>query len=400
MENKNPSVLIATPTTRGGIEPNYVMSVLASYLYLLTHGVDTQYKIITSSWISSARNRVVADLDKDFLMFVDSDIIFPADAIKKLLLANKDIIGGLYYKKGDGNMPVAAIIDEDGEHHCIKEVPDKVFEVDAIGTGFLLIKKTVFDAFTAEKRKELGDPFNFWTKPDGGEDSEDWSFCRRAKKLGFKIWCDPTIEIGHIGMQFVSKENFSVAKAYTEYVNNSLEYKNEIEGWMSPVELDWLYKTAKTMDSVAEIGSWKGKSTHALLSGCKGTVTAIDHFKGSKGEEKAHAEAKDRDIFADFLANVGSFKNLKVFKRKSLAAVNKFADKSVDMVFIDGEHTYEAVRDDIRAWTPKARKLVCGHDYNLPEVKQAVQEAFGEVDTAGSIWIVDLEKRLKANVKH
>jgi predicted O-methyltransferase YrrM len=86
--------------------------------------------------------------------------------------------------------------------------------------------------------------------------------------------------------------------------------KNKIQGWMSETELLWLFNTAKEMNSVVEIGSWKGRSTHALLSGCKGTVYAVDHFLGSVDErETYHAEAKTRDIYKDFMGNVGSFKD-------------------------------------------------------------------------------------------
>ena len=46
---------------------------------------------------------------------------------------------------------------------------------------------------------------------------------------------------------------------------------------------------------------------------------------------------------------------------------------------IDGDHTYEAVRDDIKAWMPKMRigAIMSGDDYNWPGVRKAVDEAFG-----------------------
>lgn len=390
METKQPSVQIVTPTTRGGIQPEYVLSAVDALFYLTKHGVNGQYKIITSSWISKARNKAYRELDADFLMFIDSDTIFPHHAIAKLMMSGRDIIGGLYYKKGEGSKPVAARMNEEGMFKEITNIPNEVFEVDAIGTGFLLIRKTVFEAFTKEKIEELGEPFNFHTLASGGEESEDWAFCRRAKQLGFKIYCDPTIPLGHIGEQTYKKEHYLAFKAFEEHAVKSIKYTNDIPGWMTPLELNWLYETAQGMDSVAEIGSWKGRSTHALLSGCKGTVTAIDHFQGSIGEELEHAEAKERDIFDDFMQNVGKFENLKIMKMASLEAVKDFEDKSVDMVFIDGGHSYEDIRADIDAWLPKARKIICGHDYNWPGIRQAVQETFGEVDNAGSIWIKKL----------
>jgi len=166
----------------------------------------------------------------------------------------------------------------------------------------------------------------------------------------------------------------------------AFSYKNDISGWMTPGELAWLYFVAREMDSIVEIGSWMGRSTDALLAGCKGTVWAIDHFRGSKTErESEHKKAKEEDISKIFLKNVGHHKNLKLLKMDSSEAVKRFEDKSVDMVFIDGGHTYEEVKADIKAWLPKAKNLICGHDYD-GDIKRAVNEVFGKVHAFGFIW--------------
>ena len=163
----------------------------------------------------------------------------------------------------------------------------------------------------------------------------------------------------------------------------------EIPGWMSENDLDWLYSMAKEMNSIVEIGSWKGRSTHALCSGCKGFVYAIDHFQGSKGAQgtREHYE-KPGEVYDAFLKNVGHFKNLKILKMSNLEAVKQFEDKSVDMVFIDGGHSYEEVKIDIEAWLPKTRKLLSGHDYSVqwPSVKKAVNEKFKNINVVDAIW--------------
>ena len=170
-------------------------------------------------------------------------------------------------------------------------------------------------------------------------------------------------------------------------------YNNDIVGWIRPVELEWLYSTAKEMSSVVEVGSWKGKTTDALLTGCKGTVWAVDHFKGSKTERDSfHWEATKRDISKIFLGNVGHHKNLRLLKMDSLEAAKTFKNKSVDMVFIDGGHEYEEVKADIEAWLPKVKKLMCGHDCYNEGVKRAVYEIFGDVSTMELIWIKPIEE--------
>ena len=170
-----------------------------------------------------------------------------------------------------------------------------------------------------------------------------------------------------------------------------VEYQNFIEGWIKPVELLWLYLTAKKMDSIVEIGSWKGRSTHALLSGCKGTVWAVDHFKGSKEHsgrrDLAFSETEKEGLYKAFLKNVGHFKNLKILKMDSLGAAKKFKDDSVDMVFIDGGHGYDEVKQDIKGWYPKAKKIICGHDFDWWGVYTAVHESFDEIFTSRTLWI-------------
>lgn len=161
----------------------------------------------------------------------------------------------------------------------------------------------------------------------------------------------------------------------------------DIQGWMSPLELVWLYKQALNVNSVVEVGCWKGRSTVPLLSGCSGYVFAIDHFMGSETErEDKHKEATVRDIYMDFKSNVGHFKNLVVLKMDSDKASRWFKDKSIDMVFIDSDHRYEEVKKEIRRWARVCRKLLCGHDYG-GEVKRAVDEMFScGIKTIGSIW--------------
>ena len=187
----------------------------------------------------------------------------------------------------------------------------------------------------------------------------------------------------------------------TLYEIDDHSYNNNVEGWTSQKELNFLHNVAGEMETIVEIGSWKGRSTRALLSGTKGTVYAVDHFLGSKGEEEQHKEAKEDVIYNQFLANNGQYKNLKVLRMSSAEAVKQFADKSVDMVFIDGEHTYEGVKEDIKLWLPKAKKIICGHDYcdAWAGVKKAVEENFTDFSKEDSIWIKNLDEENRGPVK-
>lgn len=389
-----PSLVIGLPLQRGQMESEFFHSLFAARRHLYENGIPHNVLSNESSLISASRDTLAEQFIKstnaDFLMWVDSDIMFPVYGITRLVKRDLDIVGGVYYHKDAAASPTVYKFTEDEKYRCYGEfnVVNDVFECDGIGTGFLLMKRHVLEAFGPEFTKEYGTPFGMGFAPNGIQEGEDLSFCRRAKKRGFKIWADPTIPLGHIGRCSYTRENYITAMQYLQWKDRHESYNNDIVGWMTKSELNWLKQTAEMMDNVVEIGSWKGRSTHALLTGCKGKVTAVDHFKGTVGEtEGPHKEALENDIHAEFMKNVGHFENLDVLKMDSLEAAKLFEDQSVDMVFIDGDHSCDGVRKDIEAWLPKCRKMICGHDWQLHSVQEAVTERFGEPDTADTIWL-------------
>jgi len=158
---------------------------------------------------------------------------------------------------------------------------------------------------------------------------------------------------------------------------------------VSDEEALWLYEKSRTMTSIVELGSFQGKSTHALLTGCSGKVFAVDHFKGSSDPNDQTYHKNGKKVFLD---NVGRLTNLVLLEMRSEEASNQFGDKSVDMVFIDAGHLYWEILVDIKLWLPKTKTLICGHDFVLPGVGRAVTEMFGEIykRPLPNIWEVNL----------
>jgi predicted O-methyltransferase YrrM len=167
----------------------------------------------------------------------------------------------------------------------------------------------------------------------------------------------------------------------------------ETPGWMDEPELVWLRARARTSRSVVEVGCWLGRSTIAL-AGCLGPVWTVDHFGGSPSEhETSHAEALEpgRDLHAEATASLAAYPNVTILKMPSLNASRLFAPGSVDMVFIDGEHTRLAVLVDLLAWHPKARRLLCGHDVGMDGVQEALATYGLPFQLGpGSIWYAEL----------
>lgn len=163
----------------------------------------------------------------------------------------------------------------------------------------------------------------------------------------------------------------------------------KIDGWMSREELQVLADAASTRKIIIEVGSWMGRSTTALALATPGRVYAVDHWQGSENERELMAKASSvplgDPLYQKFCKNteklIASGKIVPV-RCDSANAVPKLlellAGQKADMVFIDGEHTYEACRRDIKTFRPliKPGGILYGHDYSegFPGVMKAANE--------------------------
>jgi len=138
------------------------------------------------------------------LMWIDDDMTFPPHGLNRLLAHDKPIVGGLCHSR---HLPYHPILGRKLPEWCQRKSPfgfvyhyppDDLFEVDATGGAFLLVKREVFDAITEKYGEE------WWTK-EGGL-SEDFSFCTRAKACGYPIHVDTGLKIGHIGKLVINED--------------------------------------------------------------------------------------------------------------------------------------------------------------------------------------------------
>ena len=190
-------------------------------------------------------------------------------------------------------------------------------------------------------------------------------------------------------------------------------YKN-IYGWFNYEELylDIINKLP-TNSHIVEIGAVKGKSTAFLVveiikSGKHIKLDVIDSWNGQNETKEPWADyiaepTKNQikpvgDIFEEFKNNLlpvwGKFKPIQSL---SAPAATLYEDKTLDFIFIDGDHQYEGIKKDLIAWRPKMKDgaIMAGDDYNPSwGVIQAVDEFFGkknvQLSGAGSQWLVKL----------
>ena len=188
---------LAVPTNRG-VQPQ-IMQCLLELVAQASKKYDLFIIVAENGYtIAENRNWIAAQTVKnnlDYLLMCDDDMVFPPDLLDRLLANNKDICGVAYHPRCE----TGQIIKYLDETHFIR-LKDNIdpkykqtFECYATGTGIILIKCEVF--------RKTPQPWFMFDYYDNGcvKEGEDWFFCKKIRKFGFKIWSDPRISVGHIG---------------------------------------------------------------------------------------------------------------------------------------------------------------------------------------------------------
>lgn len=363
---------------------------------MMSNGIGFEFKAETGlPYVDMARNNLEAAFMNgqcDQMLFIDADVgIAPMDFLA-LVMAPEDVVAGVYPKKSDEEQfTVDLVIDED-KHPVYM---DGAFEAKGAPTGAMKIRRHVLEKMRVayEATHGYNDPldgsprYNFFGNYiiDRHWYGDDFGFCKLWRDIGGKVVVLPKMTMIHTGTKNYEGNFYDFLERRSM---SPVVHSLATDGWMSMEELEWLHKIAAYMSSIAEIGSFKGRATIALAEGNPhGKVYAIDHWLGDDDGNKVLRGIYDKeDVFGVFMKNVGCYSNVEVMRMSSLEAAEKI--ESVDMAFIDGEHTYESVTADIKAWLPKTRKIIAGHDYDKawPGVMQAVKELLGPVNVVGSIW--------------
>ncbi len=191
--NKNVRILIGTPTFDRRVD----IEVVKGILKLEREGYDIDICFPVSSHISRNRNYIVHQALKeghDYVFFWDSDLGLEEGFMDKLMNASYDfeakIAVGCYKIKDKESKYVLGKRKGDLYENLTK--CDIIQEVDAGGTGCMLIHKSVFDLIE-DPWFTIVDGKNLETMP------EDFEFCRKAKEKGVKIVAVPTFTTNHYG---------------------------------------------------------------------------------------------------------------------------------------------------------------------------------------------------------
>lgn len=153
-----------------------------------------------------------------------------------------------------------------------------------------------------------------------------------------------------------------------------------------------LVENCRPDGTIVELGAWKGRSSAFLVVEAKNKspnikIHIVDTWLGS-GE---HTAGMTDGLYEKFISNMSPLNgHYQPHRMTTDEAAPLFEDGSLDAVFIDADHTYDAVKKDIANWMPKIRKggILAGHDYihTWPGVIQAVNESISGFSTMEQCW--------------
>jgi predicted O-methyltransferase YrrM len=168
-------------------------------------------------------------------------------------------------------------------------------------------------------------------------------------------------------------------------IEEALDIARGVPGWMCDDELRWLGERAAKHKIIFEIGSWQGRSTKMMALMTEGVIYSVDNLVGEGG-------TPIEDLDAAFRVNLApeiEADKVRIVRESSVEAAKAYYDGFADMVFIDGDHSYEGAKGDFEAWLEvlEVGGLICGHDRMHPGVQQMLGELRPNfIAGPGAIW--------------
>lgn len=233
-------------------------------------------------------------------------------------------------------------------------------------------------------------------------DAGDWNWCPDHKNTPRQYECSKNITSD---MVITNIQNF-----FNDMSPETLP--QEIDGWFSYEDLyNRAVENAKGGETFVEVGAWLGKSTNHMIeniqkSGKDIKFTTVDTWVGTVNEPK-HQDVIQKlngEMFPEFVKHLVARKHhgkVELIKDTSRNAASQFVNNSIDYIMIDGDHSYEAVKDDLHTWFHKVKPggIISGDDYRVfSGVTDAVNEFFyGQVEHINHSFV---RRKPRIQIKH
>ena len=174
---------------------------------------EVKFGIATGSLVYNARNnlaRQAVAAEADWVLWLDSDMVFNPDLLDRMLdVCEKNDISFLtalcFRRKPPYTPCLFERLDQrkDGKgasYTALLSVPEGLFQIEGCGFAGVLMSTDVLISVAAKFNGQMFDPMYGF--------GEDVAFCWRARQCGYEIWCDSSIEMGHVGSCVVTRGYF------------------------------------------------------------------------------------------------------------------------------------------------------------------------------------------------
>ncbi len=201
----------------------------------------------------------------------------------------------------------------------------------------------------------------------------------------------------------IKLRNYKISKIsfqeYSDYKNFFIQ-EDKKSNWESSTFSEIIEKYLKQNKklNLVEIGVARGetaKFTLSRLDSSISTYTGVDPYESNYDSTDifSHFNQQLMDNLYIYVVEKINDPRFNLMRKKSNQAYLEFEDNSIDAIFIDGNHSYSAVLEDIKNWRSKIKKngLMIGDDYlTFDGVRKAVEETFRNINQVGNTWFVKI----------
>lgn len=185
-------LLLAIPTM-DFVPVQFLQSLTALERRLKDDGVNFEECIVPGTLVYMARDKLAGKaINEGFshVLWLDSDMVFGPDLLEDLQMCRKQFVSCCYNGRRPGYQSCIFKSIDLNNVERFEEYPREPFEIEGCGFGAVLIDVEILKAVM------LNHKTCFTPLPQMGE---DLAFCYRARNLGFKIYAEPNVQLGHVG---------------------------------------------------------------------------------------------------------------------------------------------------------------------------------------------------------
>ena len=186
-----------------------VKSLIGLVTKLKSDGIDFEVRIESGTLVYLARDKLARyAMNKGFtdVLWLDSDMVYTDEILEDLQFSGEPFVTGICHGRRKPYLSCLFTSYWPEVARWDKDYPTNTFEVAACGFAAVLIKTEILRA-VIEKFNTAFTPTEYF--------GEDVAFCDRARQLGYKVYAEPGVRLGHIGHITIYPEDafsYEVAK--------------------------------------------------------------------------------------------------------------------------------------------------------------------------------------------